>query len=115
MDARRRRTLAEKRAIVAELLVAGARVSAIARKHGVSSSLLFRWRKQFADKAGSRLSRQSFVPVSLPPPQLPEPAAVPQACSCSIEIELASGRRIKIDQCIDLGFLKHVIEVLEGK
>ena len=115
MATRRRWTPAEKRSIMAELLVPGARASAIARKHGVSPSLLFRWRKQFADKAGCGASRQNFVPVMLPPPRPIETLAAPQASSPSIEIELACGRRVKIGEGADLGFLKRVIEALEGK
>jgi len=42
--------------IVAELLAPGALVSAIARKHNVAVSLLFRWRKQFTVQLRPRSS-----------------------------------------------------------
>jgi transposase len=42
---RRRFTAEEKRRLVAEALSPGSSVSLVARRHGISSSLLFRWRR----------------------------------------------------------------------
>jgi transposase len=42
---RRHHTVEEKRRLVEESRVPGSSVSAVARKYGVSSSLLFRWRR----------------------------------------------------------------------
>ena len=115
--ARRRRTLAEKEAIVAELNAPGATVSAVARKHNISSSLLFRWRRQFGGKQSKRASRtRSFVPVMLAAPH-----AAPQLKSTSpvgissglIEIELSHGRRIRVDSSVDVAALRRVIDILE--
>jgi len=106
MDARRRRSREEKRAIVAELLMPGASVSAIARKHNVASSLLFRWRKQHGD-ARAENTTKSFVPVVV---------AVPKPVTASaIEITLVNGRQIKVDQSVDPTVLKRVVEALEGR
>jgi transposase len=44
-ETRRRWSEDEKRAIVSEALRPGVNVSAIARRHGIKPSLLFRWRK----------------------------------------------------------------------
>jgi transposase len=44
-ERRRRWSLEEKRALLAEAEAPGMTVSFVARKHGVSPSLLFRWRK----------------------------------------------------------------------
>ena len=106
MDARRRRSAEEKRAIVAELLVPGASVSSIARKHNVASSLLFRWRKQFGGKVPGDDAKKNFVPVVV---------AQPKSCAIlsTIEIELKGGRRIKVDHSTDLALLRRVIEALE--
>ena len=116
MDARRRRSPEEKQAIVAELLVPGASVSVIARKHNVAASLLFRWRKHFTDKPKPHSPGQSFVPIMLPAPQ----AVVGENCTAQasagkIEIELANGRRIRVDQSVDPLALKRVIDALEGQ
>ena len=107
VDARRRRSPEEKQAIVAELLTPGASVSAIARKHNVASSLLFRWRKQYADGTPPSLAKRSFVPVVVAPKIAPP--------SGQMEIELVGGRRIRIDSSIDPALLKRVVEALEGR
>jgi transposase len=44
-DTRRRWSEAEKEAIIGEALQPGVNVSAVARRHGIKPSLLFRWRK----------------------------------------------------------------------
>jgi transposase-like protein len=69
-DARRRRTRAEKEAIVAELNASGDTVSAMARKHNIAASLLFRWRREMGAKNGAGKAKpdRSFVPVALPAP-----------------------------------------------
>jgi len=46
---RRRWTVAEKLELVQESLHPGINVSYVARKHGISPSLLFRWRKLMSD------------------------------------------------------------------
>ena len=46
---RRRWTVVEKLELVQESLLPGMNVSYVARKHGISPSLLFRWRKLMSD------------------------------------------------------------------
>jgi transposase len=115
MDARRQRSPEEKQAIIAELLAPGASVSAIARKHNVAASLLFRWRKQFSEKSKPHSSGRDFVPVMLPAPQAAAAAPCAPAPLGKIEIALTNGRCIWIDQGVDLTLLKRVIDVLEGQ
>jgi transposase len=114
-EARRKWTRAEKQAIVAE--IAATSVSAVARKHGIASSLLFRWRRELGTggKAAKRNNATAFVPVALP-----VPAVVPAACAAvasggTIEIELASGYRVRVDAAVDAEALKRVIAVLAGR
>ena len=47
---RRQWSVAEKRRIVSEANQLGANKSAIARRHGISDSQLYTWRKVFGDK-----------------------------------------------------------------
>jgi len=116
-DARRRRTRAEKEAIVAELNAPGATVSAVARKHNIASSLLFRWRRQFRGKRAKAASRsRSFVPVMLAAPQSARAtkSGSPEGMSSGlIEIELAHGRRIRVDGSVDVAVLRRVIDILD--
>lgn len=112
-DVRRRWSRAEKEAIVAELDDKAASVSAIARKHGLAPSLLFRWRRQFAKVTAP----PPFVPIALPAPSKdasPGPAEVAHAGGM-IEIELLGGRRIRVDGSVDITTLRRVIDVLERR
>jgi transposase len=118
-ETRRRWSKAEKLAIVAEASVPDVNVSAIARRHGIQPSLLFRWREQFADLAKSdeelpsALSdpNPSFVPVKLPPVA----ATAPQQSACTVEIVLRNGRRVRVRASIDPVALKRIVDVLEAR
>ena len=50
-DTRRRWSEDEKQAIIGEALQPGVNVSAVARRHGIKPSLLFRWRKMAQKEA----------------------------------------------------------------
>ena len=119
-ETRRRWTAEERRQIVAESETAP--VSVVARRHGVAVSLVFRWRRQ-AGLPGKRASVKKadavFVPVMLTAP--PAPEALPETPRLQtpdggvIEIELASGRRVRLSGPVDVQALKRVIAVLEGQ
>ena len=47
-ETRRLRTEDERRAIVAEAMQGRRNASAVARKHGIAPSLLFRWKRLYA-------------------------------------------------------------------
>lgn len=103
-DARRRWSDEEKRAIIEESMTAP--VARIAKKHGVASSLLFRWRKQQGIRVRNRLARtedEKFIPVVMPT------AAVNRS---SIEVLLPSGARLIVGEGTDLALLKRVIAAL---
>ena len=88
-----------------------------------------RWKNQVADAteesvepANCRSDRSpSFVPLALPAlaayAALP-PAAVsdrPPRPASTIEIELVTGRRIRVDAMVDTAALKRIIDALEGR
>ena len=113
-ETRRKWSGAEKAAVVAE--TAGSSVSSVARRYGIASSLVFRWRREFGEggKKAKREARASFIPVALPAPATaPVAAAVPGGGV--IEIELSGGRRVRVDGSVDLNALKRVIAVLDGR
>lgn len=119
-ETRRRWTAEERRQIVAESETAP--VSVVARRHGVAVSLVFRWRRQAGlpgKRAGSKKTDAVFVPVMLmapPAPEAPlETSRVQAPDSGMIEIELASGRRVRLSGPVDVQALKRVIAVLEGR
>jgi len=115
-DARRRWTRQQKQSIVAECEADRASVSAIARKHNIASSLLFRWRREFGLGGHVMPEKPVFVPVALPAPAARSSSAGTGAGRCGlIEIELIGGRRLRVDGSIDVAALRRVIEVLEGR
>jgi transposase len=79
---RRSFSKAQKRAIVAEIEL-GATVSEVARRHNVHTSLLFRWRRDFAstlDRPAKPVKPSVFLPVAIaatPTPQWPAPVPMP--------------------------------------
>ena len=68
---RRRWSEAHKRRVVAESYRSGDTVSEVAQRHGVHSSLLFRWRRRYR-KAADTGTGTGFVPVVV---EAPEPAS----------------------------------------
>jgi transposase-like protein len=52
-ERRRRWSSEEKAAIVAEAILPGARVSEIARRHGISRGLLYTWRRDAGHATGT--------------------------------------------------------------
>ncbi len=111
----RRRWLREQKlAILAEVDAPGGSVSEVARRHGLHTSLLFRWRRDLAKRPrpGSSSPEQSFLPVRLPPPSVP--ALPAPARSGSIEVVLAGGRTLRIGADVDAGALVRIVEALEA-
>ena len=66
VSTRRTWSQSEKLLIVSEAVAPGASICAVARRHNLSSSLLYRWIKHF--KADEPVQKPAFVPVALAPP-----------------------------------------------
>ena len=110
--ARRIWSRAEKRSIVDDTLVPDANVAAVARRHGVAQSLLYRWRK---DAAGSVRPATTFVPVAIAAPAPLVVAPSQPACISSIEVVLANGRLLRIGADVDTVALVRIIAALEAR
>jgi len=112
---RRAWTREQKQAILAEAKNPATTVSAVARRHGLRPSLLFRWRREILDeeRAAAHPAPPAFVPLCLPNPV--------NTVSCErtpigmIEIELAGGHRLRADASIDVSVLRSVIDALVGR
>ena len=94
---RRRWSRAEKERIVAEAIEPGAVTSEVARAAGIHTSQLFRWRQQLCERAQIP---STFNAVAI----APEPATVlaPSPVRAGvIEIEFASGGRMRISGTVD--------------
>jgi transposase len=131
-ETRRRWSDAEKQAIIVEAARPGANISAVARRHGLKPSLLFRWRRM-AREGQAHASGAAFVPVTLALPPVSVEGSAPTAtpticpdaspCSCAdtawaddrIEIELGNGRLVRIGAGVDMDALKRILTVLDDR
>jgi transposase len=111
---RRRRWAAEEKIRIVEESFARPRaVSATARRHEISRSLLARWRAEY--RAGLLVGgrRPEFAPVAVvaEPPSAITTAREPEA---KVEIVLTNGRRVVAPASIDPAALARLLPVLEG-
>ena len=119
-DTRRRWSEDEKQAIIAEALQPGVNVSAIARRHGITPNLLFRWRKA-AQSEAKAAAAPAFLPVTLTAPaksrdrNCDRDDSEAPAADNRIEIELANGRRVRVGPGADLNALKRILDIAEGR
>jgi len=128
--ARRRWTLEEKQRIVAESYGAPRRISATARRHGLSASQLFSWRRlaregRLVEVDNGAMFAQAVIscePLTSSSPSFPERReATENSPSLSrpvdthgrMEIVLMGGRRVIVDGGVDAAALARVIAVLE--
>ena len=103
---RRRRWDAEtKSRLVAESFEPGCSVSELARRHDLSPSLLFLWRRQAAKNAESKVRvGPAFVPMVMAGDA---PAAPVVTEACVVEVELGDVR-IRIKGPVDRSVLREV-------
>lgn len=106
-QARRRWSDEAKRRLVAETLVPGATVHAVAQRHGVNTSQLFTWRKRFRTESGLPTAvpvAPAFAAVEVAPVlearaetgEAAPPHSDAMMAGGVIEIELPKGRRVRI-------------------
>jgi transposase len=130
-ERRRRWSIEQKQEIVAESLGSDTTPTEVARKHAISSGLLYTWRQQllgaqiapqarpaptFAQVeiagASSRLEAPDRMPVELAgsaePPSLPRLEGL-------IEIVLPDGVTLRVDAQVDGRALRRVLGALEGR
>jgi transposase len=112
---------AEKIEIVREASAPSVNVSAVARRHGIKPSLLFRWKGQFGDAVTAPMFAAVTIAASPtgPLPQAPDHPTTSKTRGnipdCAIEIELANGRRVRAGSNVDLAALVRIVEALEPK
>ncbi len=117
-ERRRSHDAAFRARVVSEALVPGARVEELARRHGICTSLIYRWRRAAYGPALSAPSVR-LVPVSVAEPAKPEPSAATGPPRDGgrpgvIEIELNGGIRIRVDDDVNLAALRRVLTALRG-
>lgn len=111
---RRRWSEDEKLKIVLESLHAPRRVSATARRYGISRSLLIKWRRSFRPERHDPEGQQiGFVPAMVVAETVPTVPTAP--ARGRMVIVTATGRRVIVDSGVDAVALARVIEVLERR
>src|SRR3954454_3783572 len=104
----------EKRAIVDEARRTPLSISSVARRHGITPSLLFRWRRELRQQAPSAEPppAPAFVPLALPSPA--EPPHSPPASGGVVEFEWAGGR-VRIAGPVDRDTIVAVLGIVVGR
>jgi transposase len=104
---RRRWSRAEKERVVAAAMEPDAVASEVARAAGIHASQLFRWRQQLCAVARAR-------PVFSPVAVVPGPGAGPALPTTpgAVEIEFASGARMRLTGPVDVSTVKTMVAVL---
>ena len=121
VERRRRWSREEKEQIVVASFEPGATASEVARRAGIHTSQLFRWRKELCER--TEVAEQRLVPVEIAPPMVAEAAAAPEPRSPLrrrrkaglIEIDLGDGSRLRVDRDVDAEALRRVLDVLERR
>lgn len=126
--ARRRKWSAEqKAALLSEVEAAGGRVAIVARRHGLSESLLYNWRSAWKSGSAARAPEaMQFMPVGvidgsgeapalLAAPDRPSGGREPSPARVGhIEIELPNGVRVRMAGSVNETALLRVFRVLKA-
>jgi transposase len=125
VERRRRFSVEQKLAVVAEASAPGANISEIARRHELVPAQVFKWRR-LAELGVIGIPGASELPsfvaveitkeaVALPAPIEAGPRRRRRRKSGLIEIELGGGRRVRVDRDVDAGALDRVLAVLSRR
>ena len=127
VERRRKWSAEDKAALLAEIAAEGGRVMVVARRHGISESLLSNWRSAW--KLASELGPADpveFVPVGMIGPvraarqarlaasDLPAASRPEDDRAGRIEIALPGGTRVSVDAFVNETALARVFRVLKG-
>jgi transposase len=115
-ERRRSYSDSEKARLIAEASQPGARVHEVARRNGICSSLLYRWRRQGPGTASAGAPPSLMpVPVSTEAMAPVMPKAPDHRRSMPpVEILLPNGCTLRVDQHVDGEALRRILAVLRG-
>ncbi|MHC9237585.1 IS66-like element accessory protein TnpA [Pseudooceanicola sp. 502str34] len=105
---------ADKIRVVQESHRGHRQVSATARRHGISRSLLTTWRRQYRDGDFAIQSGPAFVPVTMAP-AMDKPSPRQLGPDVQHEVVLRNGRRLLVPSSVDPDALARLLPILEGK
>jgi transposase len=111
VERRRRWSRAEKERIVAAAMEPGAVASAVAREAGIHASQLYRWRQELC---GPAHAAPGFAAVTIAEPKGTPSPTLP-TMSGLIEVEFATGARVRISGAVAAATVAAVIAALTGR
>ena len=135
VERRRQWTPEEKAALLAEVEATGGGVSLVARRHGISKSLLYNWRSAWKSAAlvarGAAPRSAGFIELgvvadpSYERPTIRMASGAASACSRGtglalvgrtgvMEIDLPQGVRVRVDGGVDELALRRVLSAVRG-
>jgi transposase len=119
-ERRRNYTLEEKAQLLAETAEPGARVLEVAQRHGISPSLLHRWRREAEGRPVRKLARSvpRLVPLLVGAPAeaaRPEMAEVAgERTGGTIEVVLRNGRVLRVGAGVEAAMVARLAAALEA-
>ena len=119
-ERRRSYTPEEKARLLAETAEAGARVLEVAQRHGISPSLLHRWRREAEGRPVRKLARP--VPRLVPllvgaPAEMAAPGMSEVAgdrAGATIEVVLRNGRVLRVGAAVEVAMVARLAAALEA-
>ena len=110
---RRRWGVGEKIRIVEESLSGHRQASATARRYGIPTSLLFRWRRDYREGCLATVPAPAFVAAVVAPATGRGSGGI--CVSGHMEIALPDGTRVTVAAYVDMGALGRVLDALERR
>jgi transposase len=129
VERRRKWTIEEKAALLAEVEAEGGKVRLVARRHRMSESLLYNWRSAWKAAAAASAGPSGSVefvplgvfgeaghaaPAMLPAPELPRSRQRGEGRAGAIEIALPNGARLSVDAFVNEKALSRVLRAMKG-
>src|SRR5258708_29293291 len=116
-EARRQRSVEEKRRIVEETLGAGASVARVARRHAVNANQVFYWRKKYREGRLGKNQSNKLLPVTLSDISCGKSGRTSGTSSPfavgTMEIKLPKGQ-LRVTGSVEAEALRTVLECLLG-
>jgi len=109
---RRRWSRAEKERIVAAALEPGVVASEVAREAGIHASQLFRWRQELCKRAPMPVAFNPVAVAPVPEATAPLLAVTSPEQAGTVEIEFATGGRMRITGSVDASTVSALIKAL---
>ena len=122
VERRRRWSAEQKLRVVRETLEPGAVAKVVAERHGISTGLLYTWRKQMLTTAMAgfvpvQVAPEASAPMLAAPAESPvEPAQAPDVVPGGvIEVHWSSGVRLRVSSGVDVKLLRSVLAELSSR